>query len=54
MLEAMGDHEFYCATYSSKEQPHINGLLTTLQDGLRGLEKDIAAAKEAGEEFDNK
>ena len=23
MLEAMGDHEFYCASYSCKEQPHI-------------------------------
>eukprot|EP00973_Karenia_brevis_P047487 6593497-Karenia_brevis.AAC.1 len=24
MLEAMGDNEYYCATYSSKDQPHID------------------------------
>ena len=52
MLEAMGDHEFYCASYSSKDQPQITGLLMTLADGLRSKEQDIAAAKEAGENAD--
>jgi len=51
MLEAMGDHEFYCASYSSKDSPHIEGLLTTLADGLRAKERDIAAAREVGEEI---
>ena len=49
MLEAMRDHEFYCASYASKDSPHIDGLLTTLADGLRAKEHDIAIAQEAGE-----
>ena len=23
MVDTMGDHEFYCANYAAKEQPHI-------------------------------
>ena len=53
MLDAMGDHEYYCATYSSKDQPHVEGLLTTLADGVRAKERDIAAAKEAGEDIND-
>ena len=48
MLEAIGDHEFYCASYSNKDQPHSNGLLMTLADGIRSKERDIAIAREAG------
>ena len=51
MLEAMGDHEFYCSTYASKEAPHIEGLLTTLAQGLDSKLRDIALAKEAGEDI---
>ena len=51
MLDAMGDHEYYCATYSSKDQPHIEGLLMTLSDGLRAKEQDLLRAKEAGTEL---
>ena len=49
MLESMGDHEYHCASYAGKDQPHISGLLMTLADGLRAKEKDILVAKEAGE-----
>ena len=38
LLDAIGDHEFYCASYSSKEQPHMEGLLTTLIDGMKSKE----------------
>lgn len=48
MLEAMGDHEHYCASYSSKDQPHIDGLLHTLSDGVRFKELDLAIAREEG------
>ena len=51
MLESMGDHEFYCASYSSKDQPHIEGLLLTLSDGLQCKLRDIMVAKEKGEDF---
>ena len=51
MLDAMGDHEHYCAAYSSKDQPHVEGLLATLADGVLAKQKDILAAKEAGTEF---
>ena len=47
MMDAMGDHEYYCASYSSKDQPHVDGLLCTLADSLRHKENDIAAAKES-------
>ena len=49
MLEAMGDHEFYCSCYSSKEAPQIDGLLVTLADGLDAKTREIAAARESGE-----
>ena len=49
MLEAMGQHEFYCASYSSKEAPHMQGLTATLADGVRTKLRDIAAAREAGQ-----
>eukprot|EP00973_Karenia_brevis_P070417 9788802-Karenia_brevis.AAC.1 len=49
----MGDHEYYCATYSSKDQPHVEGLLTTLADSVRAKERDIIAAREAGEDVGN-
>ena len=52
MLEAMGDHEFYCGSYSGKESTHVSGLLMTLADGLRSKELDIAVAKEAGQNLD--
>ena len=42
MLDTMGDHEFYCAAYASKEQPHIEGLLHTLADSVRRLDQDVA------------
>ena len=51
MLDAMGDHEYYSASYASKEEPHIEGLLHTLMDGVRRKEKDIAALREAGEDI---
>ena len=51
MLEAMGDHEYYCASYSSKDQPHLQGVLATLQDGVNAKKQDIATAKAAGEEI---
>ena len=51
MLESMGDHEYYVASYSSKDQPHIIGLLESLIDGVEAKKQDIAVAKAAGEDF---
>ena len=51
LSDRMGYHEFYCATYSSKDQPHIEGLLVTLTDNLRCKEMDMMVAKEKGEDF---
>ena len=45
----MIDHEFYCASYASKEQPHIEGLLQSLIDGVRGLDREVADREEQGE-----
>ena len=52
MIEAMGDHEFYCSNYACKEQPHIEGLLQSLADGLRGLELAITDKRELGDQCD--
>ena len=49
MLDTMIDHEFYCASYASKEQPHIEGLLQSLIDGVRGLDRELAEQEEKGE-----
>ena len=46
--EAIGDHEFYCASYSSKEQPHVEGLLVTLGDALKSKELEIAQRRAEG------
>ena len=49
LIEALGDSEYYCASYSSKEQPHIEGLLVTLAHSVRRKEQDIAERTAAGE-----
>ena len=49
LLEAIGDHEYYCSSYSSKEQPHIDGLLITLADSVRHKEQDMAQAAAEGQ-----
>ena len=51
MLDALGDHEFYCASYSTKDQPHVQGLQTTLQDGIAFKDREIHARQNAGEDF---
>ena len=42
LLEDLENSEFYCSTYATKEQPHVEGLLQTLAHGLQGLEKELA------------
>ena len=49
LVEAIGDHEWYCSSYSSKEQPHSEGLLLTLVYSLRKTEEEMAAALAQGE-----
>ena len=48
LVEAIGDHEFYCSSYSSKEQPRSDGLLLTLACSLRRKEEEIALASAQG------
>lgn len=48
MLDAMGDNEFYCASYASKEEPHLEGLLQTLSDSLRQKERELQALRDSG------
>ena len=49
MVDGMVAREFYCSDYSTKEQPHIEGLLQTLLNGVRNLDQDIAAKIQSGE-----
>ena len=51
MLDAMGDHEYYSASYASKEEPHMEGLLHTLVDGLRRKEMEIRELRASGDDF---
>ena len=48
MLSTLNDLEFYCAEYSSKEQPHIEGLLQILHNALGRLKQDIARKRGSG------
>ena len=52
MLRAVNDAEFYCSEYSSsKEQPHINGLLCSLYRAMQSVQENLAQRKaETGEE----
>ena len=51
MLDAMGDHEYYSASYASKAEPQMEGLLPTLIDGMRRKEAEINELREAGQDF---
>ena len=51
MLDAMGDHEYYSASYASKTEPQFEGLVHSLIDGLRRKEAETKALREAGQEF---
>ena len=47
------EHEFYCGSYSSKEQPKLKELLGAMEASLKKLEGRIEEAKQAGESFNN-
>lgn len=49
MLQDLRDMEFYCAEYAAKEQPHIEGLLQVLHNGVGHLEVDIAKLRASGQ-----
>jgi len=51
MLDAMGDHEYHSASYASKVEPQMEGLMHTLIDGLRRKEAEIHELREAGKDF---
>ena len=49
MLDELRDAEFYCSEYASKEQPHIEGLLQVLHNGLQHLDRELAERIARGE-----
>jgi hypothetical protein len=49
MLQDLRDMEFYCAEYAAKEQPHIEGLLQVLHNGVGHLEVDMAKLRASGQ-----
>ena len=52
MVDVMGDQEFYCSSYASKQQPHMEGLLHTLADGMGSLNRRIAKLRAEGGDVD--
>ena len=52
IYEAIGDHEHYSAAYSSKEQPHMDGLLVTIAEALKDKEREIAMRRAEGLNID--
>ena len=46
MIQGMVAREFYCSNYSTKEQPHIEGLLHTLLNGVRDIELEMATRQQ--------
>ena len=53
MVEALIDHEYYCVSYSTKEEPHIEGLLHTFADGVRNIDLEIAQRRSLGQEVES-
>ena len=53
LLEELENSEFYCSIYASKEQPHVEGLLQSLAEGLRALDRNIAVRLASGEAVDD-
>ena len=53
MIEALIDHEFYCVSYSTKEEPLIVGLLHSFADGVRNIDLEIARRRAEGEVVEN-
>ena len=53
MIEALIDHEYYCVSYSTKEEPHIEGLLHTFADGVRNIDLEIAQRRSLGQEVES-
>ena len=51
MLDGRGGHEYYCAVYSSKDQPHVEGLLKMLADGVAVAEREVVEARAAGDDI---
>ena len=49
-MDTIVDHEFYCTNYATKDEPHIEGLLQTLADGVARLEADAAGRRARGED----
>ena len=49
MVEDVISSEFYCCDYATKDQPHIEGLLQSLVDGVRGCDREIAERELNGE-----
>ena len=47
------EHEYYCGSYSSKEQPKLKELLGAMATSVRKVEERVETAKLAGETFDN-
>ena len=53
MLASVIDHEDYCGSYASKEQPKLKELLKSMSKSLHRMQDRVAAAQEQGERFAN-
>ena len=53
MCASVIDHEYYCGSYASKEQPKLKELLKSMSTSLHRLQDKVSEAKERGEAFTN-
>ena len=53
MYASVIDHEYYCGSYASKEQPKLKELLKSMSTSLHRLQDKVSEAKERGEAFTN-
>ncbi len=51
MHTAVVEHEYYCSAYSSKEQPKLQALLSSMSKSLEGLEKELASMLQENPDF---
>ena len=53
MFSSVVEHEYYCGSYASKEQPRLQALMKSMAQSLKSVQDRIAAARSEGVSFSN-
>ena len=53
MFSSVVEHEYYCGSYASKEQPRLKALMKSMALSVKSVQDRIAAARSEGVSFSN-